>query len=88
MKLPPELPKPKRVRASLDKVYVFPDGTRVKWSDSTFRLCVLPADKEHGLVVQHGSYGGMVAVNSWPKDEHGNPKPGFLAERYAGRKRK
>lgn len=85
MRLPDPLPKPKRVRANKDKVYVFPDGTKVKWAESTFRVCVIPP-KGHGLVVQHGSWGGIVAINSWPTDEHGNPEPGFLPEPKGRRK--
>lgn len=82
MKTPPPAPKKKRVKASPDKVYIFPDGTMVTWSESLFRVCVNPA-KGHGLVAAHGSFGGMTAIVSWPKDASGNPAPDAFTQRQA-----
>lgn len=76
--------KKKRVRISPDKVYVFPDGTAVTWSENLFRVCINPA-KEHGLVAAHGSFGGMLAVVSWPKDELGNPAKDAFTQRQGAK---
>lgn len=79
-----DTPKKKAVRASRDKIYVFPDGTRITWAESTFRVCINPA-KDHGIVLSAGSFGGMVAVVSWPKDSNGNPSADAFTQHRRGK---